>query len=100
MLSLMLHAVASVSSTPIPSDVDHAKTLLHKCLSQFSKQQQVHGQQAVRYLRGLDDCMMSHKTIPMLSSLLLLHIQNVYSTDHKTEESILNSMEDKNDDVE
>ena len=44
--------------------------------------------------------MMSHRTIPMLSSLLLLHIRKVYSTDHQTEQSILNSMEDKNDDVE
>ena len=39
--------------------------------------------------------MMSHKTIPMLSSLLLLHIQNVYSSDLQTKESILNAMEDK-----
>ena len=99
MLSLMSRAVISVSSTQMSSNIDHAKTLLHKCLSQFSRQQQVHGQQAVRYLRGLDDAMMSHKTIPMLSNLLLLHIRSVYSILYDTDESILNATDDENNDL-
>jgi hypothetical protein len=57
--------VASSSTT------ESAKTLLHKCLSQFIKQQQIHAQQAARYICGLNDTIKSHKTLPMLSSLLL-----------------------------
>ena len=71
MLSLLSQAVASAPDTSTSSDVEKAKMLLHKCVSQFSHQQQIHAQQAARYLRGLNDTMMSHKTIPMLSSLLL-----------------------------
>jgi len=79
MLSLMSKAVAR---TPIKKEneaQENAKKLLHKCLSQFSCQQQIHGQQAVCYLRGKDDTMMSHNTVPMLSSLLLSHIRTIYN---------------------
>jgi len=79
MLSLMSKAVAR---TPIKKEneaQENAKNLLHKCLSQFSCQQQIHGQQAVHYLRGKDDTMMSHNTVPMLSSLLLSHIRTIYN---------------------
>ena len=44
--------------------------------------------------------MMSHKTIPMLSNLLLLHIQSVCSIHCKTHEYILNAMDDENDDLD
>jgi len=59
------------------TDQVNTKNLLHKCLSQFSCQQQIHGQQAVHYLQGNDDnddTIMFHPTIPMFSSLLLSHI--------------------------
>ena len=79
MLSLMSKAIARTPIKQENEDQDNAKNLLHKCLSQFSYQQQIHGQKAAHYLRGKDDTMMSHTTVPMLSSLLLSHIRTIYS---------------------
>ena len=53
------------------STCDLERTLLHKCLAQFTRQQQIHAQQAAHYLHGFGDSMKSHETIPMMSSLLL-----------------------------
>jgi ATP-dependent exoDNAse (exonuclease V) alpha subunit len=78
MLSLMSRAVSNMSDLQNSSTKDHAKVLLHKCLAQFSRQQQIHAQQAARYLRGHKDGIPSHDTIPMLSSLLLNFIQSLY----------------------
>jgi len=50
MLSLMSKAIAQNPRQLETTDQGNAKTLLHKCLSQFSCQQQIHGQQAVCYL--------------------------------------------------
>ena len=79
MLSLLSRTVANLGNSP---DVDEnpvvqSKRLLHKCLSQFTRQQQIHAQQAARYLRGLDDSIPSHKTIPMLSALLISYVVKV-----------------------
>ncbi len=54
--------------------IQSAKTLLHKCVSQFAKRQQIHAQQAARYLRGHNDVITSHTTVPMLSGLLIHYI--------------------------
>ena len=70
-LSLLSRAVASV---PQESEIpvrQRGRTLLHKCLAQFTKQQQIHAQQAARYLRGKDDTISSHETCPLMSGLLL-----------------------------
>jgi hypothetical protein len=76
-LSLLLRAVAHVPDpTPVGStDVENVKTLLHKCLSQFRRQQQIHAQQAACYIQGFDDSISSHRTIPMLSSVLLAYVR-------------------------
>jgi len=74
MLSLMSKAIAKTSKDTNNSNIHNAKMLLHKCLSQFSCQRQIHGQQAVHYLRGKDNTMMSHLTVPMLSSILMNHV--------------------------
>ena len=73
MLSLLSHAVANLSDSPNENDspLVRSKRLLHKCLSQFTRQQQIHMQQAARYLRGEDDSIPSHKTVSMLSALLI-----------------------------
>ena len=42
MLSLLSRAVSSMPSASDSSAKDRAKTLLHKCLAQFSRQQQIH----------------------------------------------------------
>ena len=78
MLSLLSRAVSSVPSASDSPAKDRAKTLLHKCLAQFSRQQQIHAQQAARYLRGHGDSISSHKTVPMLTGLLLNFLQTEY----------------------
>ena len=50
MLSLLSQAVSRMPDISNSSPNDAAKTLLHKCISQFTRQQQIHAQQAVRYL--------------------------------------------------
>jgi hypothetical protein len=78
-LSLLSRAV-----TPIPtcgqdvSPAESAKVLLHKCLSQFNGQHQVHAQQVVRYIQGFGDGIPSHETAPMLSSLLIGYVKDQY----------------------
>ena len=76
MLSLLSRAVANLSDSPNESEspLIRSKVLLHKCLSQFTRQQQIHAQQAARYLRGQDDSIPSHKTISMLSALLISYV--------------------------
>lgn len=76
-LSLLSKAVLQTSDMDNSKDkspIENARTLLHKCLSQFSRQQQIHAQQAARYIRGYMDTISSHKTIPMLSGMLITHI--------------------------
>jgi hypothetical protein len=82
MLSMLSRAVANLDDSPDnnESPVARSKRLLHKCLSQFTRQQQIHAQQAARYLRGLDDSIPSHKTVPMLSALLISYVTRVAQT--------------------
>ena len=86
MLSLMSRTMATMSKHTNNDDIHNAKMLLHRCLSQFSRQQQIHGQQAARYLRGKDDTMMSHLTVPMLSNLLLSHVHATYHSNKMTDQ--------------
>ena len=76
MLSLLSRAVSQIPNISGTSPNDAAKTLLHKCVSQFTCQQQKHAQQAVRYLHGFGDGISSHKTVPMMSSLLLSFLRS------------------------
>jgi len=79
MLSLLSRAVARLSTIDENQSAVHsAKALLHKCLSQFNRQQQIHAQQAARYLQGSDDNISSHRTVPMLSSLFLSYVKGMY----------------------
>ncbi|KAI6014638.1 hypothetical protein EDC04DRAFT_2522802, partial [Pisolithus marmoratus] len=59
MLSLLSCAVARLPSNST-SNIQSARTMLHKCLSQFNKQQQIHAQQAAQYIQGYDDSISSH----------------------------------------
>ncbi|KAK6997321.1 hypothetical protein R3P38DRAFT_2563635, partial [Favolaschia claudopus] len=52
------------------------KSLLHKCLSQLTRQQQIHAQQATWYIRGHGDALMSHEVVPMMSGALLATVVN------------------------
>lgn len=80
LLSLLAKGVinAQHSYTDQQTSLERSKTLLHKCLSQFSQQRQIHGQQAARYLRGLGDSIQSHETVPMLTSALLSFVNKTY----------------------
>jgi hypothetical protein len=77
MLSLLSCAVSRLPLSPATqSPVDDAKTLLHKCLSQFTRQQQIHAQQAARYVCRFGDGIPSHQTVAMLSSLLISYVKD------------------------
>ena len=78
MLTLLSKAVLKMPEDPQRSVKDSARMLLHKCLTQFTRRQQIHAQQTVRYLCGLGDTISSHKTVPMLSNLLLAYVKKRY----------------------
>ena len=73
-LTLLSRAVAQLPIQKDSSSSEHARKLLHKCLAQFTKQQQIHAQQAARYLRGFGDGIKSHDTVLMMSNLLLEYL--------------------------
>jgi hypothetical protein len=92
-LSLLSKAVSNMPELKDHSATANAKILLHKCLSQFTRQQQIHGQQAARYIRGKGDSMSSHYTKPMMSAILVSYVkslylpqQNQYSSDDESED--------------
>jgi len=86
-LTLLSRAVVRMPDVQVGStSAGSAKTLLHKCLSQFTQQQQIHAQQAVRYIQGFGDSISSHLTVPMLSSLLLAYV-------HECHRAVLKSVE-------
>ena len=96
MLSLLSCTVASVSQESELPIRKKGRDLLHKCLAQFTRQQQIHAQQAARYLRGNNDSISSHETIPMMSGLLLDFIH----TEYRTITTVSDAEEEENDDVE
>jgi len=78
-LSLLSQAVPCIPARGQDvSPAESAKVLLHKCLSQFNGQHQVHAQQAVHYIQGFGDGIPSHETAPMLSSLLIGYVKDRY----------------------
>jgi hypothetical protein len=81
MLSLLSRAVSAIPPTHDSPAKDQVKMLLHKCLAQFLKQQQIHAQQAARYLHGHRDSISSHDTVPMMSSLLVDFLYSQYKID-------------------
>lgn len=79
LLSLLSRAVVKASlHDKNLNAVDGAKLLLHKCLTQFSQQQQIHVQQAARYLRGHGDSIKSHDLSVMQSGLLIVYVKVNY----------------------
>ena len=95
MLSLLSKAVSNMPATDDCSAPAQAKILLHKCLSQFTRQQQIHGQQAAHYIRGKGDGISSHRTKPMMSAILISNIKSIYLP-----ESSQSSVEDQSEDEE
>jgi hypothetical protein len=99
MLSLLSRVVSQMPDVVNSSPTDGAKMLLHKCISQFTRQQQIHAQQAVRYLRGFGDGISSHKTVPMMSALLLSFTKKNLQPDISSSES-LDCQNDVEEDIE
>jgi hypothetical protein len=75
----MSRAVSNMPESDFPTVKDCAKLLLHKCLAQFTRQQQIHAQQGAHYLHGGKDGIPSHDTTPMLSIHLISHVTSQYS---------------------
>ncbi len=80
LLTLLSHAVLNFENEKKKDTSLHlsGKQLLHKCVSQFTKKQQIHAQQAARYARQFGDTFSSHNTIPMLSGTLMHIVHNLY----------------------
>lgn len=77
LLSLLSRVVARQPADSDQTPQARAKRLLHQCLSQYCRQQQIHAQQAVRYMRGFPDTIQSHRTATMLSSALLVQYRKL-----------------------
>ena len=95
MLSLLSRAVSNIPEQGSCSPGAKAKILLHKCLAQFTHQQQIHAQQAARYIRGHGDGFSSHPTKPMMTGILLNNVKQL-SMD-QTCVKIHNSIKNDND---
>lgn len=98
-LSLISHAVVRLpDDVPGQGVVAGAKMLLHKCLSQFNRQQQIHAQQAAHYVLGLGDSISSHSTVPMLSSVLIAYLKETIRCASGTQSNSLPDANDVSDD--
>lgn len=75
MLTLLSRAVARIPDSQSLAAKDKAKQMLHKCVSQFQREQQIPAQLAARYIRGMGDITTSHDTVPMLSSVLMAKVR-------------------------
>ncbi|PBK97572.1 hypothetical protein ARMGADRAFT_922873, partial [Armillaria gallica] len=73
-LLLMGDALMNTHASLLKGEELEARTVLHKCLSQFVKQHQVHTQQAAKIVRGQWEVFSSHKTVPMMSGMLMQYI--------------------------
>jgi Helitron helicase-like domain at N-terminus/AAA domain len=78
MLSMMSQTIAHMKEDDNASPVDRAKARLQRWLSQLARWQEVHAQLAVLYIRGTGDTFSSHETVPMLSSVLLAKVKNLF----------------------
>ena len=77
-LTMFSRAVAA--APPVGSELDErsrARKIMHKCLASLVREQKIHAQQAVRYLRGNDDSMKSHFTVPMLSRAAVGYVRKI-----------------------
>ena len=102
MLSHLSRAVSSMPDMSTTSPIENAKTLLHKCLAQFTRQQQIHIQQAARYIRRQGDSMSSHSTKPMMSAILVSNVKSIYMSSNSSaiESDIHNDNDNNDDDIE
>ncbi len=78
-LALLSQAVAV--APPLTDDISpkqHACTLLLRCLTAMIRNQKIHGQQAARYLRNIQDGIKSHETKPMMSRSIVGYLTKLY----------------------
>lgn len=102
MLSLLRSAVLDVERSAkydgkALTPKDRAKKLMQRCLAQFTRQQQVHSQQAVRYIRNQGDSISSHPVVPMLSSFLMAHVKKNLALPDPVESPIPHVEDDSED---
>jgi hypothetical protein len=77
-LSMLSSAVAAVpGSCSEKTPTQQARVLLHKCLAARIRAQNIHAQQAARYLRGEGDKMASHPTLNMMSSAIVSYLSQI-----------------------
>jgi hypothetical protein len=95
---------SAVAATPPKghekAETEHARTLLHKCLAARIRAQNIHAQQAVRYLRGEDDGMTTHFSVPMMSAAIVCFLAKSFADVIQLSDDIAEKKTDINGDKE
>jgi len=76
-LNMMSKAVMTLDKYQPKDQPPTVRQLMHRCLAQFTRNQQLSGQRAVRYIRGRDDSYMSHDSVPMMSAMLMASVSHL-----------------------
>ncbi|SJL16369.1 uncharacterized protein ARMOST_19891 [Armillaria ostoyae] len=92
-LSLMGDALMNAHASLLKGEELEARTVLHKCLSQFAKQHQVHAQQVAKIVRGQREAFSSHETVLMMSGALMRYVLRRWSYSDETDPSDLSEHE-------
>jgi hypothetical protein len=77
-ISLMSSTIAHMKEDETASECDRAKRRLQRWVLLVGSDTEIHAQQAVLYIRGVNDSFYSHETIPMLSLHLLSVVKSLY----------------------
>lgn len=83
MLSLMADAVMKASNNLSDRDCLKVQIILHKCLTQFASQQQVHAQHDAKVIHGQQEVFCSHRTILMMSGILMEYVGKNWLYEHE-----------------
>lgn len=79
-LTMYSTAVAAIPPEGVEStSKQQSRTLLHKCLAARIRAQNIHAQQAARYLRGNMDGMCTHDTVNMMSSAVVSYLAKSFA---------------------
>lgn len=89
-LSLFCRALAVGEGTDAYSSdmFAAARQKIHKFLSAALRAGKVHGQQAVRYLKGKGDSIKSHESVPMLSGAIVRYFRSFINPEALDESSL------------
>lgn len=90
-LHMLSRGVIRLNDTQLPGQTVSVKALIHKSMAEITRNQQLHAQRAVRYIRGLDDSFLSHNVIPIQSGILMKTIKSMYKIDSEDYDNMYNT---------